>query len=104
MLMPHEGRGCKRNAASRILQTPADVDVITRPVEDWIEATDGQESRSPHREIASGDVFREPVVEQHMCGRAWCTRDTLGEPGIVGGHHVGTARCNGIRNDERTHK
>ena len=104
MVMPDERRWCESDPLMLGLQAPAHVDVIARAQVDRIETIDGKQRVAAERHVAAGNVFGDPIIEQDVRGPAGRTRDALGNPGIIRGNHVRTARTDNIRGEERLHQ
>ena len=66
MVMPDERGRRECDSAPCRLQAPADIDVVTRAKKDRIEAADRQQRRSPDGEVATWNVVREPIIDEHM--------------------------------------
>src|SRR6185503_2019358 len=77
MVVPHQRRRCKGNPSSTVLKSPAHVDVIAGAKEDGVEAADRQQRLAARGKVATRNVLRLAVVEHHVAGRAWRTRNAL---------------------------
>ena len=64
--MPDERRWAEADLVSGLLQSPADVHVITRFAIDRIKAADGDKRIFKERHVAAGNVFRLAIRQHHM--------------------------------------
>src|SRR5437870_243246 len=71
-VMPDEGTRRKRDPVTCLLQSPAEINVVPRFTELWIEAIDGVKRLPPKRHIAARHVLGDLIALQHMhrLGRA----------------------------------
>ena len=68
-VVPDKGRRAETNLQARLLQAPAQVHVVARPVEDRIEPAHLRQRPLVERHVAAGDVLR-LAVGQHDVRRA----------------------------------
>src|SRR5438309_7516018 len=77
-MMPDHGSRTEAQFPAALLQTPADIDIVTGNTEKGIKATDGLKARFTKGHIAAWNMFRLLVGEQDMNRTAWSIDDTLG--------------------------
>jgi hypothetical protein len=65
-VVPHDGRWTEADAMAAFLQTPANVDIITRRRVGRIKAADLSQRIFAERHITAWDVFGGVIVEQNM--------------------------------------
>src|SRR5215218_3700043 len=81
-VMPDHGGGSESDLAV-LLQSPTGVHVISGGAVNRIEAADRLQGRAPHCKVATGNVFRDFVSQQHLDGTARRIRDALGDFSIA---------------------
>ncbi len=104
VVMPDERGGRKADSPAASLQSPAHVDIVAGAEIDRIEAADRDERLAPERHVAARDVLGDPIVQQDVRRAAGSAGDALRHGRVVRGHHVGAARSDDIRREERLHE
>src|SRR6266568_7024605 len=67
-IVPDESRGAEADLIASLLQAPAEIDVVSGPAEDGIEAADFSQSPFVEGHIAAGDVLGLAIGKHHMGG------------------------------------
>jgi hypothetical protein len=83
-MMPYYSRGAEAECPAARLQTPADINVVARRAELRIEPADRLEAVCSKRRVATRDVLRDFICQQHVRRAARRVRDALGDRTIAG--------------------
>src|SRR5437867_3146450 len=67
-VMPHLCRRRKPDDPPSFLQSPTEIDIITRNPESLIKTADRFQTRTPHCHVASGNVLCNGVCQHHLSG------------------------------------
>ena len=91
-MVPHNGAGCKGNPMPGLLQSPANVDIVSRFAKLRIKALDLLEGIAAKSHVTAGNVLRLLIAFQHMGRLAWTGCNTGGKAAVVG-REVRSADC-----------
>src|SRR5262245_5148211 len=86
--MPNKAGRTEPDFVTRLLQAPADVDVVACLAEYRVEASDFDERPFEKGHIAAGDMFRLTIREHYVRGPAWRSRDGGSNNRVIGRKQV----------------
>ena len=92
-VMPHQGRRTEPQTPALFLQTPADIHVIASHVELRVETADSFKRHFAEGHVATRDMFRFPIREQHVDGAAGRMGDAIGDHAIARRRNVRAAHA-----------
>src|SRR5262245_2028194 len=101
MMMPDERRGAEGQMPAALLQSPADVHVVTGLGVGRIEAPQLLERPTAKGHVTSGNVLGDRVVKEHVRRAAWTSRDALRNPAVVFRRDIRPAHADGVGRQER---
>src|SRR5215470_16796152 len=96
-VMPHHSRRAEADRPPPILQSPTQIDVISRRVKTRVEAVDREKRLSTECHVAARNVLSNLVREQDM---EWITRrrcDAFSDEAVTGWRQIGPADANMCR-------
>ena len=83
VVVPDHGRWAEAQPAATLLQAPAEIHVVTRHAQLRIETAHGLKPGFPEGHVATRNVLRLAVGEEHVRGSAGGVRDTAGNRSVV---------------------
>src|ERR1700757_2755774 len=81
--MPDDGRRAETDLVAFVLESPTNIHVISRGAKNRIKSVNGLQSFAAKGHIASGDVFSDFIIQQHMGRRARRHRNAGSDQRIV---------------------
>src|SRR6185503_3686359 len=104
VVVPYQRRRAERQVPATILQTPADVNVVTRLVVDRVKASYLCERPPAKSHVAARYVLGDRVVEEHVRGTTGAASNALRNPAIVVRHDIRPTHSNCISRQKRLHQ
>ena len=83
-VVPHHGAGREADGPAALVQSPADVDVVTGRPESRVVPADRAQAVDPEGRIAAWDVLRFGIGSEHVVRATRGQGDELGGPAVAG--------------------